>query len=47
MNVILKIIPKSLIYWNSISDNAGKIINEESVEKLIDNIIYSVHEDKV
>lgn len=38
--------PKSLIYWNSIKDNDGNIINEDSVEKLIDNIIYSVHEYK-
>lgn len=38
--------PKSIIFWNSIRDNENNIINYESVEKLIDNIIYSVHEDK-
>lgn len=39
--------PKSLIYWNSIRDSDGKVLNEDSIEKTIDNILYATHKDKV
>lgn len=38
--------PKSLIFWNSIKDSDGKILNEDNIEKTIDNILYATHEEK-
>ncbi len=38
--------PKSIIFWNSIRNNEDEILNNASIEKTIDNILYATHKDK-